>query len=130
MEDAAIQFFRTGKLPQEWPGIDMPEYYRVVDDETGSLVFNVFDDFYLFLKSTFRKLGIELDKVETLDDLAELEREYFNEIESAIIRRQHMSKSKDLDEAYSQALFGHDRDEAARLLKLIFERDRKGLKVI
>jgi hypothetical protein len=130
MEEAAVQYFRTGILPQDWPGINMPEYYRVVDEITGRIEFNVSDDFYLFLKSTLISYGINIDEITTLDKLTEVERTYFNEIESAIIERRKKNMPSDLDNAYIHAQSVRDQDEAERLLKIIFERDRKGFQVV
>jgi hypothetical protein len=130
MEDAAIQFFRTGRLPQDWPGIDMPDYYRIVDEETGLIEFNASDDFYLFLKSTLKKYGINLNEVNTLDELTEIEREHFDEIESAMVERHKKKIPRNLDGAYNHAQSSRNHDDATRLLKLIYERDRKGLRVV
>ncbi|MCM8857101.1 MAG: hypothetical protein LC541_07835 [Candidatus Thiodiazotropha sp.] len=130
MEDAAIQFFRTGKLPQDWPGINTPEYYRIVDEKTGSIEFYVSDDLYLFLKSSLIKYGIRLDEVKTFDELTEIERNYFDVIESAMVERHKKIIPRNLNEAYSHAQSVCNHDEATRLLKLIYERDRKGFRVI
>ena len=130
MEEAAVQYFRTGTLPHDWPGIEMPEYYRIVDEESGRIEFDTLDEFYLFLKSTLIKYGINIDDITTLDKLTEIERAYFDEIESAIIDRRKMNMPSDLDDAYIHAQSVRDQDEAERLLKIIFERDRKGFKVI
>lgn len=130
MEEAAVQFFRTGTLPHDWEGIDMPEYYRVTDDVDGSIEFITSDKFYLFLKSIFNKIGINLDEVKTIHELAQLERDYFSVIESAIVKRQNLKKPKNLEESYSMAHSSNNHDKAAKLLKLIYERDRKGFKVI
>ncbi|MFC1333479.1 MAG: hypothetical protein G8D81_19790 [gamma proteobacterium symbiont of Clathrolucina costata] len=130
MEDAAIQFFRTGKLPQDWPGIDEPDYYRIVDEKTGSIEFNASDDFYLFLRSTLARYGIKLDKVKTLDQLTEIEQQHFDIIENAMVERNNEKTPRNLEDAYNHAQLSRNHDEADRLLKLIYERDRKGFRVI
>lgn len=130
MEDAAIQFFRTGKFPQNWPGIDEPDYYRIVDEETGSIEFDASDDLYVFLKSTLSKYGINLDEIKTLDQLTEIERQYFDEIESAMVELNDKKSPKNLDDAYNHARLTRNHDEATRLLELIYKRDRKGFRVI
>jgi hypothetical protein len=130
MDEAPIQYFRTGKLPQNWSGIDMPEYYRILDIQSGRIEFDTSDKFYLFLKEILCKYGINLNEVKTLTELTEIEHDYYYEINSAIIQRHQNSKPKDIDEAYTLTPSNYNKYEADRLLNLIYERDRKGFKVI
>lgn len=129
MDDAHIQFFRTGKFPADWEGVD-DEYYRLLDDNTGFIEFNKTDDFYIFLKSAFAKYDVNLDAVKTIDELSQIEREYYYVIEGTMIERRKKKKPRNLDEAYSYALAIHDNSEASRLLRLIFERDRRGILIL
>ncbi|MBT3028816.1 MAG: hypothetical protein KME48_16795 [Candidatus Thiodiazotropha sp. (ex Ctena orbiculata)] len=130
MEEAAVQYFRTGKLPDEWQGIQSSDYYYIVDEEKGLIKFDKSDDFYLLLKSTLIRYGVDIDVDNTLDHLNDIEFIFFDEIESALIERRGHKTQMNIDDAYIHALSAKDSNSASRLLELIFERDRRGLSVI
>jgi hypothetical protein len=129
MENAAIIYFRTGALPDDWHGIDVRDYYRVTDESTEAIEFDTSDRHYKIIKTTLRKLGINLDDIQTLDELSAIERDFLPEICDAMAR-QHKENSGSLDETYLNALSYWKNDEAKRLLHIIFERDHRGLNIV
>ncbi|MES9990233.1 MAG: hypothetical protein ABW077_20230, partial [Candidatus Thiodiazotropha endolucinida] len=126
---AAVIYFRTGALPEEWPGIDMPDYYQVTDESAGTIEYETTDKHYQIIKTTLRKFGINLDDIKTLEDLTAIERNYLPDICDAMAR-QHKNNSGCLDNAYINALSYWDKKDAKHLLNLIMERDRKGFMII
>jgi hypothetical protein len=129
MEDAAVKYFRTGTVPDDWPGIDMPDYYQVTDESTEVIEFDTSHEHYRIIKTTLRKVGIDLDDIQTLNELSAIERDFLPEICDAMAKL-HKNKSGGLDEAYLNALSYWNNDEAKRFLHIIFERDRRGLNIV
>ncbi|MEW8509157.1 MAG: hypothetical protein AB2598_20960 [Candidatus Thiodiazotropha sp.] len=129
MEDAAVMYFRTGELPVDWPGIDMPDYYKITDESAGTIEFIADDKHYKLIKSTLRNLGFNLDTIKTLDELTTIEQYFLPEICNSM-SSQRKNTPGSLNDAYINTLSYWDNRNAKRLLKIIYEKDRKGFKII
>ena len=109
---------------------ELDTYYDVIDEPSGTIAFRKDHPTYSTLKSALSGVGINVEDIQTEDELNTIETQHMEHIFNYVRARIFNDKNPSLERQLVKATLTGNYDESRRIRELLKKRNRIGLRIV